>query len=224
MKVIIFDLDDTLISEKSYIESGYNYISKIVSSKYGIDQQYISNLLFKLFRKSSKNVFNRLYDKLGIPYTQEIIMKLVEQYRNHAPNIVFYDDVLPCLEVLKKKGIKTGVITDGYAYSQWRKLEAVQAYNYFDKIIVTDDLGRDYWKPNPKSFEIMKETFNVQYEEIFYVADNPKKDFYIGSIHPIKTIRIVRENGLYISAEYYKDVKEDINISTLNEVVEIINS
>ncbi|OAH54497.1 hypothetical protein AWH48_07820 [Domibacillus aminovorans] len=223
VRAIIFDLDDTLISEKKYIESGYQHISKLLSSRFNKDEHELYQLLIRLFNESSRNVFNRLLDKLEIIYTKDTIMELVEEYRSHLPAIELFDDVLPCLEFLKKKGIKLGIITDGYANAQRQKLDAVGAYNYFDKIIVTDELGREYWKPHPRAFEMIKETLNVEFEEIIYVGDNPKKDFYISSIYPIKTIRVSRENGVYNLTDYYENIKEDINIRSLNEMIEVLN-
>ena len=222
-KVIIFDLDDTLISEKDYIESGYRHISQILSERLDKNKSEVYELLYKLLNESPNKVFNRLFDKMDVSYSRNTILELVEEYRNHIPKIIFYDDVLPSLKLLKSRDIKTGIITDGYANAQRQKLKAVGAINYFHKIIVTDELGREYWKPHPKSFEIMKETFDVEYDEIVYVGDNPKKDFYISSVYPIQTIRIRRENGVYTTNEYYKNIKENISISTLKEVIESLN-
>lgn len=222
VKAIIFDLDDTLISERQYIESGYKHISKLLSSKLDENEEELYLLLMKLFRESSENVFNRLLDKLEITYSKKNIIELVEEYRNHLPNITFFNDVLPCLDFLKSKGIKVGIITDGYANAQRQKLKVVGAINYFDSIVVTDELGREFWKPHPKAFEIMKKTLLVEFDEIIYVGDNPKKDFYISSIYPIKTIRLIRKNGVYNSAEYYKNIKEDISICSLNEISDLL--
>ncbi|QPC47652.1 HAD family hydrolase [Mangrovibacillus cuniculi] len=215
IKAVIFDLDDTLISEKEYIESGYRHISKILSERFSKDERTLYQLLLELLNDSSKNVFNRLLDRLEIVYTKENILELVEEYRNHNPDISFFDDVLPCLEQLKNKKIKTGIITDGYANAQRQKLKAVKADNYFEEIIVTDELGREYWKPHPKSFEIIKENLNVEFNEILYVGDNPKKDFYISNIYPISTARIDRGNSIYTDALYYKNIQELYRITSL---------
>lgn len=104
-KAVIFDLDDTLISEKHYIRSGYQHISGILSGKLGKEEEELYQLLNKLLTESSQNVFNRLLDKLEINYTKSEIIYLVEEYRNHAPNITFFNEVLPCLDTLKKNGI-----------------------------------------------------------------------------------------------------------------------
>ncbi|MBE0069602.1 HAD family hydrolase, partial [Thermoanaerobacterium thermosaccharolyticum] len=218
VKAVIFDLDDTLISERQYIDSGYHYIAKLLSNRLNKNEEELYKLLNELLIESPKNVFNRLFDKLEFCYTNDDILKLVEEYRNHVPAIKFYDDVLPCLEFLKSKGIKVGIITDGYLNTQRRKLNAIKAYNYFDEIIITDEFGREFWKPHPKAFEIMQERLNVEFNEMIYVGDNPEKDFYIGSILPIKTVRIIRKQSIYINTSYYMNIKEHFTIYSLTDL------
>ncbi|MDP1417449.1 HAD-IA family hydrolase [Peribacillus simplex] len=222
IRAVVFDLDDTLISEKKYIESGYQYISKILSDRYDKDAQELNQLLFKLFNESPQNVFNRILDKMGISYTKNDILEMVEEYRGHLPDIRFFDDVLPCLKELKKKNIKIGVITDGYANAQRQKLKVIKATNFFDEIIVTDELGREFWKPHPKSFELMKEKLNVEFNEMIYVGDNPEKDFYISNIYPIKTTRIYRD-GVHSDKSYLGNIKENHMIHRLCELNLIID-
>jgi putative hydrolase of the HAD superfamily len=53
---------------------------------------------------------------------------------------------------------------------------------------------------------------------MMYVGDNPEKDFYIGKIYSIKTVRINR-NGLYSGASYLHGVKENISITSLSELL-----
>jgi putative hydrolase of the HAD superfamily len=217
VKAVIFDLDDTLISETEYIKSGYEYIAKLLGAKYEKNGVEIFELLMELYSKSPKNVFNRLLDTLGIYCTNKNIIELVEEYRNHLPEIEFYNDVLPCLEFLLKKKIKIGVITDGYAKAQRQKLIAVKANNYFDEVIVTDELGREFWKPHPRPFEAMKDKLNVNFEEMVYVGDNPEKDFFISTVYPIKTIRINR-NGVHSQKNYLNGIQENYLIHKLSEL------
>ncbi|MDA2327534.1 HAD family hydrolase [Bacillus cereus] len=221
IKAVIFDLDDTLISERRYIESGYKHISKLLSEKLQKDEQKLYQLLMDLFNENTRNVFNRVFDTFGISYTQNEIMELVEEYRNHTPIIQFFEDVLPCLKNLRSKGINVGIITDGYANGQRQKLKALKAFNYFDEIIVTDELGRQYWKPHSKAFEIMKEKLDAKFDEMLYIGDNPEKDFYISNIHPIQTVRIYR-NGVYGNREYLSNIKENHSIYSLDELDAIV--
>ncbi len=221
VKAVVFDLDDTLISEKEYIKSGYRHIAEVVSQRFNFNKDQVYIDLFQLFKKSPNNVFNRLYEKYNIEYSKDMIIDLVNEYRGHFPNIKFYDDVLPCLNELKKLGVKIGIITDGYAIAQSQKLIAVEADKYFDEIIVTDELGREYWKPHPKAFEIIKERFEVSFDEMVYVGDNPEKDFYISTIYPIKTIRILRD-GVHKNNCYLDGIREDFSLDKLINLIEII--
>ncbi|KGX90993.1 HAD family hydrolase [Pontibacillus marinus] len=221
VKAIIFDLDDTLISEKKYIESGYMHISHLLSNRLDEDQHKLNRILNELFQKSPQNVFNRLLDIMGVHYTKSDILELVEEYRNHFPDIEFFDDVSRCLEFLREKNIKIGIITDGYSNSQRQKLNAVKAFDIFDEIIITSELGKDYWKPHPKSFEIMKEKLNVEFNEMIYVGDNPEKDFYIYKIYPINTVRVLRE-GIYKDRKYLDGIKEKYSIENLKGILDII--
>lgn len=221
IKAVVFDLDDTLISEKEYIKSGYRHIAEVVSQRFNFNKDQVYIDLFQLFKKSPHNVFNRLYEKYNIEYSKDMIIDLVNEYRGHFPNIKFYDDVLPCLNELKRLGVKIGIITDGYAIAQRQKLIAVEADKYFDEIIVTDELGREYWKPHTKAFEIIKERFEVSFDEIVYVGDNPEKDFYISNIYPIKTIRILRD-GVHKNNCYLDGIREDFSLDKFINLIEII--
>ncbi|WP_313346658.1 HAD-IA family hydrolase [Sedimentibacter sp.] len=218
VKAVIFDLDDTLISEKEYIKSGYRHIAAIVEKRFGVDKNQVFVDLMSIFRVSHQNVFNRLYDKYQIEYSKEMILDLVNEYRGHLPDIHLYDDVLPCISELKRLGIKVGIITDGYAIAQRQKLKTVRADEYFDEIIVTDELGRDYWKPHPKAFELIREKLEVNFDEMIYVGDNPEKDFHIRTIYPIKTFRIMRQDYVHSSKTYYQSIEEDFRIKSIEEI------
>lgn len=220
IKLVLFDLDDTLISEDEYVKSGYHHVAKIIENKYLINYKDVYKRLYLLYRQSTRNVFDRLLDQYNVKYIKEDILLLVNEYRNHIPTIYFYEDVLPVIEKLKMRNIKIGIISDGYLSTQYNKADVLNLYSIFDKVIFTEELGKEYWKPHPKAFEIMKEYFNVEYEEILYIGDNPQKDFYVKCIYPIKTIRIMREYNLYKDKDYYRGIIEDQRISNLNELLQ----
>ena len=222
IKAIVFDLDDTLISEKEYIKSGFQAISEYICKKYDLQFKKVLSELMTLSEVDSKNVFNRFFDENKIKYTKQEIKKMITIYRNHRPNITFYEDVLDTVEQLKQNNIKISIITDGYIETQKSKLEAINAYEIFDAVIITEELGREYWKPHPKAFEIIKEKLNVNFEEMMYVGDNPEKDFYIGKIYPINTVRIIRTDSIYKNQNYLNDIKEKYTINSLIQIIKLI--
>ena len=222
IKVILFDLDDTLISEDDYIQSGYKHVARVIAKEFGFVEQQVKNQLYALYQNDVKNVFNRFLENKGITYDLSFVKYLVEVYRNHIPDIGFLDDVEETLNALKKQEIKIGIISDGYLVTQHNKAKVLQLYDKVDKVIFTDELGKEFWKPCSKAFEIMKDYFQVDYDEMMYVGDNPQKDFYIKKVLPIKTVRICRKNAIYQNVEYLENIKEDIQINDLTDLLDFL--
>ena len=222
-KAVIFDLDDTLISEVAYAESGYRTVASVINKKYGLDKDAVQIFeeLLDLFNTDHKNVFNRFLKDNGLSDDRDSVMELVEAYREHLPEIDYFDDVRPALEGLKNKKIITGILSDGYSVTQRQKVRALGAENDFDIIILTDDLGRDAWKPSPRGFQIIEDRYKLSPDEILYVGDNPKKDFYLSRSAGIKTARVKRKKGVYNNESYFENVKEDYSIDSLLDLIRI---
>lgn len=218
MKAVIFDLDDTLISEKDYVLSGYRTVAENLCAGLDTDSGIIYDILKKEFEVSAKNVFNRLYERLGLSYEEEDIKALVKIYREHEPDIAFFEDVLPALGKLRENGLLPGVLSDGYLVTQRNKAKAVELDKFFDITVFTDELGKEYWKPSVRGFEVIAQKTGVELKDMVYVGDNPKKDFEIMKSAPIKTVRIMRKDGVYTDAPYGGECRENKRINSLYEL------
>ena len=71
IKAVIFDLDDTLVSEYEYVQSGYRYVSKRLEDRLGRTADEIFERLTELSKETYSRAFNRLFDSYGIEYTDE---------------------------------------------------------------------------------------------------------------------------------------------------------
>ena len=222
IKAVIFDLDDTLMSEKEYVKSGFRQVAINISKEYNLDIDKVYELLLDTFEEDSKNVFNRVLDKLNISYEIDDIKKLVEIYRGHKPEIKLYDDAKYILDTLYNKGIKLGMITDGYKITQRKKLEALNIDNYFECIVVTDELGREFWKPHSRSYEIMKDKLNLDYDEMVYVGDNVSKDFITANKLGMNTVFINRIEGVYSGIEMDDEYLANLEVANLKELENLI--
>ena len=217
-KLIIFDIDDTLYNEIDYVKSGYKVVSKYIEEKY--NKINIYNQLLRIFNVSSKNVFNRLLDELNVDYSNDDVLFLVELYRNHKPDIKLSNDTIDTLTELRKK-YKLAVVSDGNYNTQKLKSEALELEKYFDEIILTDEYGKDYWKPSIKAFELLATNFDVKLEEMLYIGDNPNKDFYI-SKYRIKTVRLYNKKGIYYHDNYKDNIIEKFRINRIEEIRTIL--
>ncbi len=191
LKVVVFDLDDTLYSEKEYVRSGYHAVAKLMPQVADTERK-----LWTAF-ENKKSAIDEVLISEGI-YTEELKKQCLETYRYHQPDIHLYDGVVDMLVELRKKGYLLGIITDGRPEGQRAKIKALNLEEYTDHIIITDELGGiEYRKPNEKPFILMKERFGVEYAEMCYMGDNTRKDFVAPQKLGIKSIWFRNTDGLY---------------------------
>lgn len=220
IKLIACDLDDTLTPEIEFVKSGFLACTSVLEKSCGISKDRAYEAFWQAFKVSSKHVFDRALEKLGLSDLR-LKNKLVETYRYHKPNINFYPDVPDFLKTAKNRNLPLAIITDGDAKTQKNKIKALGAEKFFKRIILTGELGADFCKPSPKPFELLISHFKIEPSEMLYIGDNPLKDFYISAILPIKTARIIRPNSVYKEAEYKSGIVETYRITALFDVFKV---
>jgi putative hydrolase of the HAD superfamily len=219
-RLIVFDLDDTLYPEKAYVRSGLKALSKFLEKKFGIVGFYEGSI--RIFEKGVRGrIFESTLANMGIDYGDELIPEMVECYDSHAPNIGLYEDAMSTLRYLKCNN-RLALLTDGFPCIQKRKIEALKIESLFDKIIYTDMLGREFRKPNLRSFREAAKAFEVENPECVYVADNSGKDFLAPNKLGWLTIKVKREDTLYTDVlPPCVSYKAKIVIENLHELINI---
>lgn len=186
---VIFDLDDTLYSEKQYVRSGYKAVAKLLG------KQALADKLWTYF-ESGKPAIDELLNELGCLEKKEACLKA---YREHMPEITLYDGISELIQRLKNKGIKVGIITDGRVSGQKKKLQALGLDKQVDDIIITDELGgTQFRKPCDIAFRIMQRRWGLPFEQMVYVGDNAEKDFQAPEQLGMRWMHFKNEGGLYI--------------------------
>lgn len=221
IKAVVFDLDDTLISEAQYQLSANLSVLNYLSDLTGLNLLEISMHSEDAIKAGRSQYFQNLLPMLGISADQELIDELISVHRGHLPDVDLYPDVLDTLNDLRNMDARLGVITDGYSIAQHQKLNAINASKYFDAIVVSDDLGREFWKPHPKPFKEIATQLGIDPQELIYVGDNPEKDFHISHTLGIKTARIIRDDSIKSTRPYRDNIKEDYFLESLFSIVEL---
>lgn len=207
IKVVIFDLDDTLCLETDYVKSGFRAIADDFCDK------RLADKLWQLFEQSKSNVYQRA------GFSEIECERAIDVYRNHKPTLELSKEARSVLEKLGQDGYKLGIITDGRPNGQRAKIEALCLEKLVDKIIVTDELGGiEYRKPNPKAFELMREHFGIEYGEMVYVGDNPAKDFIAPQKLGMKSVYYKNSKGIY-----YGKTEPDSDIKTITDITEVLS-
>lgn len=222
IKVICFDFDDTLVPEFEYVKSGFNKVAEYIHKTCNLPLNTVFHKLLSLYDENKMNVFDKIIEYYDIKEEEISVTDLISIYKNHTPDIQFSKDIEDVLKYLKEKNYLLAIISDGYYVQQENKMLSVNAQKIFDEIILTDLLAenRKAWKPSKISFEKLKNDFNVNFDEIVYIGDNPVKDFYIKKFFPIVTIRLIR-NGLYKNELYKENILEDFSINDIKDLLNI---
>jgi FMN phosphatase YigB (HAD superfamily) len=198
-QVLIFDMDDTLYPEVDFIYSGYRAVAERVWNDLRVDIE--SELRRRFTANQRGDLISTVFCDLGIDVGEEYVANiLVPVYREHTPKILPFVEVESVLSELCKKGYRLGLLSDGLAVVQRRKFDALGLAQYFEKIIFTDELGRDAWKPSEKGFIHLLNSLEVEAVNTIYIADNPLKDFFGANALGMKTVRIIRPGAIYEKA------------------------
>ena len=221
---LIFDLDDTLIEESTFQTSAIRAIARYLVEARGHDPRMVEHAISNSGPAGAMDRYQKILARLSEPTDPHSVQQLVRIHRDHEPDIDWHPEVPPLLQSLSKLDLRLAIITDGFAVTQRRKLEAVKAHEFFECIIVTDELApnRAHWKPDTKPYLMACSNLGIPVERAIYVGDNPAKDFYVSVSLPITTVRLCRKNGVYTGQPYLGDIPADYEISALPELPEIL--
>lgn len=212
--VIVFDLDDTLYDDRTYVLSGFHAVANFLSSTTGLSKKLIHDELVQELSCDRNQVFDRFLTKRGI-YSKSLVMHCLSIYRAHKPNIRLFPEADACLN--RFKNVPLYVVTDGNKLVQKNKCLALGLDLRVKKCICTSVYGLKHAKPSPYCFQRICEWENVNPQDVVYIADNPKKDFV--GIKPLgfQTIRVL--TGPYRDLVVDPKYDADRTISSLKECV-----
>ena len=190
MKVICFDLDDTLCKEIDYLKSAYREIAEFAAEHCRGCSDPVSVLAHKAYDvmlaayQEGQNAFDVLNSFLGLDLP---IADYLYIYRNHKPKIALCEDVVQTLDALKAEGVRIGLITDGRSVQQRNKIEALGLGRWIENadIVVSEEFGSE--KPALANYEYFMKRY-PECQDFTYVGDNLRKDFIAPNALGWKTI------------------------------------
>jgi putative hydrolase of the HAD superfamily len=160
-KIFVFDLDDTLYSEREFEKSAIEFV---------YNNFKIKHIELETILKNRKNWIEQIIDDKNNQITLQMVLDI---YRNHFPTIQLYKDSKLFLEKLFSLGNEMSLITDGRSITQRNKLKALGIESIFNNIIISEEV--DSVKPSEINFRMVMNNKNP--DNFIYIADNPNKDF-----------------------------------------------
>jgi putative hydrolase of the HAD superfamily len=213
---VLFDLDDTLYPESTYVLSGFRTVAQYLGEAYGVDiADTYARLAFAFKSGIRGNTFDLVLRDLGLSTQTGLVQRLVEVYRTHDPEITLHSDAARALSSLCSR-LPIGLLTDGYASVQRRKVKALGIEPFFDAIVYSDDLGREHWKPSTVPFQYLLCRLGIEPKGAVYIGDNPSKDFIGARSLGITTIRVVRSGAEHCQTLPEPGFEADYDLMTLD--------
>ncbi len=163
--VIKLQIDDQ-IRDAALLKQTYNMINEQMW------EQYKKGLITKEFLSEKR--FAHTLKNFGI-YNNNIVKQFAEEYLKVVPtksNLI--SGTMETLSYLKEKGYNLNIITNGFKEIQQKKMESSNIDQFFDFIIISEDVG--YKKPQPEIFEFALEKCNVSKEESIMIGDDFEAD------------------------------------------------
>ena len=174
--ILVFDLDDTLYDESTFVLSGFKAVASHVAEKFNLDfDQILIKLKDILDVQGRGTIFDTLLRELGL-FNSELLSDCVSVYRGHTPTIEPYFDSVATLKLYQD--MPKYLVTDGNPSVQAKKVEALGLAKYFQGIYYT-------------CFEMICYLERAALSDIMYVGDDPAKDFVNLRTHGATTVRVM---------------------------------
>ena len=211
-KLIIFDLDGTLIDTLSDIEHIFNYVlikNGLEKKSKNFYKKNIGNGLENLLRKCLPDSFKGDFDSLS--------KSVRDRYKSQLnTKTKIYEGIIPVLDYLKKNKVSMAVISNKLHSLAVRSVET-----YFNsyQIKVIGAEGGFSRKPNPDSTFHMLQHFNCHSSDALFVGDSIV-DIKTAQNANVSSVGVLWGNG---DKEDFKKQKSDFILDSPQDILDILD-
>jgi len=162
IKLIIFDLDGTLLDAYAAINSSFNYVMRKLKLK-----PQSAKLIRRLVGWGDMNLLKPCVPPKKLNYA-------IDLYRKHhkyslLKRSYLYPQVKSLLHRLKKEGLKLAVASNRPTKFSFILLKHLKIDKFFDYMLCADKLK--YGKPNPQILNKIVKHFSFNKAQVLYVGD-----------------------------------------------------
>ncbi|OOZ37662.1 HAD family hydrolase [Solemya velesiana gill symbiont] len=222
IRAISFDLDDTLWDNRPVLMAAEQIVFDWLTSNYSrigetYDYESVHTMRHALAKarpdlrhdmtRLRKELLRQIADTTG--YDDSLVEPAFEVFIEARHRITLFDDVLPTLENLRKRGYLLGALTNGNASIQRLGID-----HLFDFSVTAEEAGAA--KPDPRMFELACQRSGVSTREMVHVGDEPTTDIEGAQSAGITAIWMNR-GGI----EWQMDSPPDAEVRNMSELLDL---
>ena len=174
---VMFDLDETLIDRRAALAAFLPAQFKLFADQLrSTTLEAFETTFFALEKQGlvdKQKLYPRLTATLGLD--RRCGAHLLADFQTRYPHFARLSiGALETLAVLRERGLKTAIISNGHADVQSAKIEMTALKNAVDLVVISEDVGLR--KPDPRIFQLAAERLGVVTARCIFVGDNPEAD------------------------------------------------
>jgi len=181
-KLVIFDLDNTLILENDYLFKAYEDIAYHIGSIHFLDKINIENYLKSEFVKNGRSkLFDKMISHFNISEVEMTSILDILRGVKLLNKICLIENMKQILKFLKSNKIPYVIFTNGNVAQQKNKIANIQWDGLLTDVIYANEISP---KPNPISFSkhLLKHEIKINMQKILMIGDSHVDELFAKNI------------------------------------------
>lgn len=214
---VVFDLDDTLYAEVTYVKSAFAFFGQLVAEAYGVENG--TARLWQLFKTGIPSPIQTYWSECDFPAAA--LADCIAAMRAHRPCIALHEGARELIANLQGRGIIWSILTDGRSLTQRQKINALLLGEIAGAIYISEE--RAVGKPDVGAYLQIERDF-PEAKRYLYVGDNPAKDFVAANGLGWMTV-MLRDSGENLHTQpagLPKIMQAQVFVDTLTQVLDVL--
>lgn len=177
IEAVMFDLDETLIDRRAALRAFLpDQFKRFADRLKGVTLQNFEATFLALEKEGlvdKQKLYPRLAATLGVGSRCGAL--LLSDFQTRYPHFARLSiGALETLILLRQRGLKTAIISNGHTVVQSAKIEITGLRDAVHLVVISGDVGLQ--KPDPRIFQLAAERLGVAPARCIFVGDNPEAD------------------------------------------------